>query len=69
MKQVAAEVPHARYGLNPQPSGWGARQKWFAGPVFASADNLCVQMTGAVRIGSKPLVRGGTPQGKWAHCG
>ncbi|WP_405139286.1 hypothetical protein OG589_22730 [Sphaerisporangium sp. NBC_01403] len=46
-----------------------AKYKWFAGPVYAPADNLCVQFTGAVRIGSKPAVHGGTPEGKWTHCG
>ncbi|MER6170666.1 hypothetical protein [Streptosporangium sp. NPDC001681] len=46
-----------------------ARYKWFAGPVYTSADRLCVQFTGAIRIGSKPVVHGGTPEGKWMHCG
>ncbi|MEV0970907.1 hypothetical protein [Microtetraspora glauca] len=44
------------------------KYKWFAGPVYASADHLCVRFTGAIRIGSKPLVHGGTPKGKWMHC-
>lgn len=44
------------------------RYKWFAGPVFAPADRLCVRFTGAVRIGAQPLVQGGTPEGRWAHC-
>ncbi|MDF5757512.1 hypothetical protein [Spongiactinospora sp. TRM90649] len=46
------------------------KYKWFAGPVFVEfADKLCVRFSGAVRIGTKPLVRGGTPEGKWKHCG
>ncbi|GAA5051050.1 hypothetical protein HNP84_006537 [Thermocatellispora tengchongensis] len=45
------------------------RYKWFAGPVYAPADGLCVRFAGAVRIGSKPAVHGGTPDGEWKHCG
>ncbi|GII88534.1 hypothetical protein Ssi03_65240 [Sphaerisporangium siamense] len=45
------------------------KYKWFAGPVFAPADRLCVQVTGTLRIGSQPTVEGGTPTGKWKHCG
>ncbi|MER7502631.1 hypothetical protein AB0L05_08890 [Nonomuraea pusilla] len=44
------------------------KYKWFAGPVYAPADGLCVRFAGAVRVGSGPLVRGGTPDGAWAHC-
>ncbi|MBG0829428.1 hypothetical protein HS041_16805 [Planomonospora sp. ID67723] len=45
------------------------RYKWYAGPVYAYADRLCVRFTGAIRIGSEPVVHGGTPEGKWMHCG
>ena len=46
------------------------KYKWFAGPVHAyNTDHRCVQFSGAVRIGAKPVVRGGTPEGKWMYCG
>jgi hypothetical protein len=46
------------------------KYKWFAGPVHIyGVDHRCVQFAGAVRTGSKPLVRGGTPAGKWMYCG
>ncbi|WP_344971053.1 hypothetical protein [Streptosporangium fragile] len=45
------------------------RYKWFAGPVYAYADQLCVRFGGAIRIGSQPIVHGGTPEGAWEYCG
>ncbi|MET9338516.1 hypothetical protein [Nonomuraea sp. NPDC003804] len=44
------------------------RYKWFAGPVYAYADQLCVQFHGTIRIGSQPAVHGGTPEGTWKYC-
>ncbi|MEV6983046.1 hypothetical protein AB0M95_17535 [Sphaerisporangium sp. NPDC051017] len=45
------------------------KYKWFAGPVYAPAEGLCVQFTGAIRIGSQPVVHGGTPEDTWKYCG